>query len=131
MRACYSCHSTPMGYRMAKFDADLNVEASYIITNHANGTWFCSCPQGHKPTCKHRKLVNEFVLERRINTSFMLDADTKQWFQPVRDQGEPPAWSMFDQASNIDWNKIIPADIDRAVEDALAAAPTIRRRPWL
>ncbi len=38
---------------ITKFDDDLNVEASYLVTELA-----CTCPAGVRPSCRHRKMLS-------------------------------------------------------------------------
>lgn len=48
----YNLRIVESTYRITKFDDDMNVESSYLVSDQA-----CECPQGHKPTCRHRKML--------------------------------------------------------------------------
>lgn len=64
----YNLRTAELGYRVTKFDSDLNVESSYNVTPST-----CDCPQGHKPTCRHRKML--WNLLQILDTEFFWDYD--------------------------------------------------------
>lgn len=76
MTSLYNCKSLPpdQGFRIAKFDADFNCEASYETTNAT-----CTCPAGVRPTCRHRKMLLEFYRTNRVDAPWFLDFDTLEW----------------------------------------------------
>lgn len=79
MTHLYSCKSeiAPDGsghYRITKFDADLNVESSYITT-----ALTCDCPAGERPMCRHREMLPKFLLRNAVNTMWMYDYDRDGW----------------------------------------------------
>lgn len=76
----YNIKATSDGFEIAKFDLDLNVESSYALTQEE-----CECPQSHKPTCRHRKMLPLFLAVDRVDTDFFFDFDTKTWHQPLND----------------------------------------------
>jgi hypothetical protein len=80
MTTLYSIYQRSGEYHIAKFDADLNCSSCYILSN---GT--CDCPQGHKPTCRHRKMLPLFLKEKHIGDGWFLDYDTKLWRKPPAD----------------------------------------------
>lgn len=43
-------------FSITKFDDDLNIESSYSVNTEG-----CTCPQGHKPTCRHRKMLGAML----------------------------------------------------------------------
>ncbi len=51
---------------ITKFDADGNPEASYEVSADA-----CTCPAGHRPTCRHRQMLSELL--PLIDTEWFLD----------------------------------------------------------
>lgn len=79
MTHLYSCKSE-IGrdgngfYRITKFDADLNVESSYITT-----ALTCDCPAGERPMCRHREMLPKFLLRNAVNTFWMYDYDRDGW----------------------------------------------------
>ncbi len=81
MTALYSCRSiNAVEYRISKFDADLNLQSSYIMTQEG-----CDCPQGHKPTCRHRKMLPTFAKEGHIDDGYFYDWDTRMWRKPINE----------------------------------------------
>src|SRR5438105_686271 len=79
MTALYSCRSiNAVEYRISKFDADFNLLSSYTMTREG-----CDCPQGHKPTCRHRKMLPEFAKQGHIDDGYFYDWDTRQWRKPI------------------------------------------------
>jgi hypothetical protein len=79
----YNLKSTPDGYRMAKFDEFMNVDAVYNIT-YRRGRFYCDCPQGGKaPTCRHRDMVRTFCSHRAVDTGKFYCYDEDQWYPAV------------------------------------------------
>ena len=73
--AIYNIHITAENtYQINKFDDDLNVESSYEVSDEE-----CSCPQGHKPTCRHRKMLAIFLAAQAIDTDKFYNYGTHQW----------------------------------------------------
>lgn len=71
----YNCKSEIDGlgdfwHRITKFDDDMNVEASYKVTLAG-----CDCPAGKRPTCRHRKMLPNFIRARAVNTAMFYDFD--------------------------------------------------------
>src|SRR5437868_10592263 len=79
MTSLYTCRSEETGFRLTKLDADFNLLSSYHITAEGN----CECPQGHKPTCRHRKMLPEFARAGHVDDGWFLDWDTRMWRQPA------------------------------------------------
>lgn len=85
----YNCRSTstPDQYRITKFDADLNPEASYVVSRTQ-----CQCPAYQRPSCRHRDMLADYWLTHkdRIDTSWTLDYDIKD------SRGRfAPAWRQY------------------------------------
>jgi hypothetical protein len=83
----YNLKTSTDGFRITKFDEDLNVESSYITS--LNG---CDCPAGHRGTCRHREMLS--TLRAKANRPWMYDYDNKRWYI-FTDSGvlEPqPSW---------------------------------------
>jgi hypothetical protein len=79
----YNLKSTPDGYRMVKFDQDINVEAVYEIT-YRRGRFYCDCPQGGKsPTCRHRDMIPVFTSHKAVNTGKFYDYENDKWLPPI------------------------------------------------
>jgi hypothetical protein len=69
----YNLKSINGEFRITKFDGDLNVESSYLVSPHA-----CTCPAGHRDTCRHRNMLP--ALRAKANRSWMYDYDNKKWY---------------------------------------------------
>src|SRR5215469_2257762 len=83
----YSIHetTTPGEYIIQKFDSDdYTCESVYALTSDT-----CMCPQGHKPLCKHRKMLELFRSADHIGDGFFLEWQTRLWHKPVKDLGSP------------------------------------------
>ncbi len=79
MTTLYSCKSVSAAeFRLTKFDADFNVLSSYIVSNGG-----CDCPQGNKPTCRHRKMLPDFAKQGHIDDGSFFDWDTRTWRKPI------------------------------------------------
>lgn len=79
MTQLYSLRSTPSPdeFIVTKFDEDWNPIATYAVSPSA-----CSGPDGHRPTCKHRKMLTLFRSSEHIDDGWFLDWDTRMWQQP-------------------------------------------------
>lgn len=72
----YNLRTTETGYRITKFDSDLNISSSYNVSMIA-----CECPQGHKPTCRHRKMLP--LMLDRVDTAWFWHYDEAVWKDPT------------------------------------------------
>ena len=72
----YNIKSTSSGYRITKFDNDLNPESSYLVSLSE-----CECPQGSRPTCRHRKMLPGFIDKWRVDTNWFYDYERQSWQQ--------------------------------------------------
>jgi len=73
----YNMKENGSGYKIAKFDDDLNPEEKSVYTVTATE---CTCPSGHRPTCRHRQMLPEFQATGRVNTRWFLEFDNREWF---------------------------------------------------
>lgn len=69
----YSLRTALDDYRITKFDADLNVESSYIIS--ASPPHECECPAGVRPTCRHRQMLPDLL--PLVDTEYLWDFDRR------------------------------------------------------
>lgn len=76
----YNIRTTELGYRITKFDSDLNVLSSYTTTAAT-----CECPQGIKPTCRHRKMLPLMV--DRADSAWFYNYDQGVWKDPTGQAG--------------------------------------------
>ena len=72
MTSLYNLRHDGNQYRVTKFDTDLNVESSYLMTATE-----CTCPAGSRPTCRHRQMFRDLL--PRIGSHWMFDFDQGQW----------------------------------------------------
>lgn len=86
MTTLYSCKSEideldRERYRITKFDSDMNVEGSYIVTVGKGWAMTCECPAMGRPTCRHREMLPKFIARGAVNTNLMFDFDRGGWVQ--------------------------------------------------
>lgn len=70
----YNIFQTSKGYRITKWDADFNVSASYLVSEHG-----CECPAQHKP-CKHMGMLAKFWREAALDKQCFYCPDTETWY---------------------------------------------------
>ena len=94
MTNLYSIRSTPTPgeFTIMKFDRDYNVESVYALNAKS-----CTCPAGAKPSCRHRKLLPEFIQKGHVDSGWFLDWDTRLWRKPV---GEAEAQAARSEATS-------------------------------
>ena len=84
MQTLYNCKRIDAShYRITKFDDGLvpfqhhdGSLSSYTCTKAD-----CDCPQGHKPTCRHRKMLPLFIEQEHVDDNYFFIWDTHQWFK--------------------------------------------------
>lgn len=79
----YNLRTDGDGFRITKFDDDLNPEASYLVSFAG-----CECPAGHRDTCRHRKMLP--VIKDRVDSNWFWDFDESRWV-PGPGADEPTA----------------------------------------
>jgi hypothetical protein len=62
-------------YRITKFDSDLNVESSYLLSATE-----CECPAGHRPSCRHRQMLPKMLAGGALNKPSFYDFDSDTFF---------------------------------------------------
>lgn len=91
----YNLRSTATGFRIAKFDEFMDVEAVYNLTptGKVGQPFACDCPASQRPSCKHRKMVNRFVLANKQDTDEFYCYETQTWHRPIKtfDEGDATA----------------------------------------
>ena len=82
MTALYNCKQIDANhFRITKFDS------GFVPFEHHDGTVSsytcsesgCDCPQGHKPSCRHRKMLPFFLEEEHVDDNYFFCWDTHQW----------------------------------------------------
>lgn len=68
----YSLRHDGDQYRITKF-LDGEVESSYLCTTHE-----CTCPAGHRPTCRHRQMLPQMLAHGIANTHWFFNFDTNR-----------------------------------------------------
>src|SRR5437868_4986457 len=76
MNALYNCRTDPAGYRITKFDTDMNVQSSYICTETT-----CDCPAGVRPMCRHREMLPAFIARGAVGNGWFLNYDEGGWYE--------------------------------------------------
>ena len=87
MTTLYSCRHDGDQYRMTKFDEDMNVEASYLLTATE-----CECPAGSRPSCRHRQMLPKFHQRGAIGTNLLYDYDWGKWMMSEIGEEEGSAY---------------------------------------
>lgn len=85
----YSLRTTREGWRIVKFDNDMNIESEYNLRDGGE-VITCECPQSLRGPCRHLKIFDEFVLRERINSGWFYDIDNDMWHEPL-EPGEDPS----------------------------------------
>lgn len=79
MTDLYNAKPSGDGYRMTKFDSDLNPvgDSSYILlpSSFDPSGWDCSCPASPRPICRHREMLPEFLTLDRADGTWMCEYD--------------------------------------------------------
>jgi hypothetical protein len=61
----YNLRTALDDFRITKFDADLNVESSYLLSNTFDQAGrpelVCECPAGVRPSCRHRQMLPDLL----------------------------------------------------------------------
>lgn len=136
MTNLYNCRHSGNQFRISKFDHHFDLESSYLCTETE-----CTCPAGHRPTCRHRQMLPKFIARGTVNTEWFFDFDRGGW---VQGEIEPaPEVVIEETAISIVSYIELPANTDVAEEfsnlltssrsdatpaSASAKLPTIRRR---
>lgn len=69
----YNAHHDGDQYRITKF-TDGNPESSYLCTHSE-----CTCPAGHRDSCRHRQMLPEMIDRGLVNSHLFLN-----WDHPAR-----------------------------------------------
>ena len=71
----YKLSKSNIGFIIAKFDDDFNVESVYELTHSS-----CSCPRGKAPTCRHRQMLPAML--DKVDTEWFYCFEDRTWHQP-------------------------------------------------
>lgn len=72
----YNLRTAEPAFTITKFDSDLNPESTYTVDAAS-----CTCPQGHRPTCRHRRMLP--LLLPRVDTAWFLRFEDSTWHDPT------------------------------------------------
>jgi hypothetical protein len=84
MQTLYNCKRIDAShYRITKFDD------GFVPYQHHDGSLSsytcskagCDCPQGHKPSCRHRKMLPFFVDGEHVDDNYFFIWETHQWLK--------------------------------------------------
>src|SRR5215469_18589107 len=64
-------------YIITKLTEDLIPEGSYRLSLRE-----CTCPAGHRPTCRHRQMLPLFLEKGHVADGYLLDWHTRQFVPP-------------------------------------------------
>lgn len=79
----YTCRETRAGYRVVKFDSDVNVEAVYELERHPKYI-SCTCFRSDKETCRHRQMLEVFRASGAVDKGRFYDYDLARWRRPLK-----------------------------------------------
>jgi hypothetical protein len=71
----YNIKANGKGYKITKFDEELNPLTTYTV-----GSLGCGCPAGIKPHCRHRQMLPLFQATGRVNTGWFYEFEEDKWF---------------------------------------------------
>src|ERR1700693_246624 len=76
----YTLHGTPTDgeFVIQKFDKDYVWQSLYALS-----ATICTCPQGHKPKCRHRTMLPMFLQHGHIGDGWFLEWNTRMWRRPL------------------------------------------------
>lgn len=84
MTHLYNCRHDGDQFRITKWDTDMNVEASYLLTAHE-----CECPAAARDTCRHRQMLPKFIARGAVGTEWFYDHDRGGWVSMALPGAEP------------------------------------------
>lgn len=125
MTHLYNCRHDGDQFRITKFDTDMNVEASYLLTAHE-----CECPAASRDTCRHRQMLPKFIARKAVDSEYFYDHDRGGWVSMALPGAEPGGGR--EQASALPQGvTMVSLDDPRTLHNAIADAigePRIDRR---
>ena len=73
----YNVKENGNGYKITKFDGDLNPQGTYPVSAKD-----CGCEAGvrGRADCRHRHMLPLFQATGRVNTGWFYEFDTGKWF---------------------------------------------------
>jgi hypothetical protein len=71
----YNIKENGSGYKISKFDEELNPLATYSV-----GGKSCECRAGVRPHCRHRQMLPLFQILGRVNTGWFFEFEDEKWF---------------------------------------------------
>jgi len=79
----YTVNCNVFKYEVVKFDGLLNVENIYVLSGDPfRHSLSCPCYQGKFGRCRHRPIINEFIVTNRLNKRWFYDWDNGKWYMP-------------------------------------------------
>lgn len=72
----YNIKSLDGQFSITKFDGDLNPEANYVVSETD-----CTCPAGHRPTCRHRQMLPVFLSCDAVDQAVYWDHEAGEWLR--------------------------------------------------
>jgi len=126
MQTLYNCKRIDTEtYRITKFDSGFvpfehhdGTVSAYTCTLHD-----CDCPQGHKPSCRHRKMLPFFIESEHVDDNYFFIWDTHQWLK---------ATGIFEEAAKANGKgKDEPELIEEGGPKPVSAAPSPQPSPSL
>lgn len=79
----YNLKSADGEWRITKFDDDLNVESSYLVSEKE-----CECPAGSRDTCRHRQMLPIMLEAEAQDSALFYDFENKEFYEMAETEQE-------------------------------------------
>lgn len=73
-------------YRCIKLEADGVTPITSYDLSFKNKRAECPCWAGNKSTCRHRKMLAEFMQKKRVGAGWLYDFDNNRWLEPQEEE---------------------------------------------
>lgn len=85
----YTVRSCGVGYNVIKFDEDFNqLHQYFIFKTRVLGEWHCGCFQRKRPNCRHRVMVDKFLIRKRVDTGWFYNYEVDGWKELVKGEND-------------------------------------------
>lgn len=122
-------------YRITKFDNDLEVESSYLTSESE-----CTCPAGHRPTCRHRQMLPILLAEGICDKPAFYSFEKQEFYWAANQFDEPEITMPSEVESSYELSvpegtkevtetqRAMPAEAPLEIESAHPSIGHIKRR---
>lgn len=116
----YNCVDAghPGAYIITKFDDEMNVESSYLVSNGE-----CACPRGSAHSCRHRDMLHRFKQYKHIGDGWFLDWDTRIFHNIAVTQTVTEELEVRDEIETTPETPVVEKDAEAVDLPSVPAAP--------